>query len=195
MRAALLAVLIVATTMQPAAANGFHREDLRIPMAAADLAGLEAMLVRPSGGGRYPLALISHGTPRDQAARATMSPYGMYRQAIEFARRGFAALVVMRRGYGVSGGRYAESSGPCADRDYLRTARASAEDLAAAIRAMQNRTDVSTNGMIAVGASAGVEDASARTKLPWLDPLLAFRHATCSYNEHLSHDVTQSFSW
>jgi dienelactone hydrolase len=155
MRAALLAVLIVSATMQPAAADGFHREDLRIPMAAADPAGLEAMLVRPSGSGRYPLALISHGAPRDQAARATMSPYGMYRQAIEFARRGFAALVVMRRGYGVSGGRYAESSGPCADRDYLRSARASAEDLRVAIEAMQNRTDVSTNGMIAVGASAG----------------------------------------
>ena len=120
--------------MQPAAADGFHREDLRIPMAAAEPAGLEAMLVRPSGSGRYPLALISHGAPRDPTARATMSPYGMYRQAIEFARRGFAALVVMRRGYGDSGGRYAESSGPCADRDYLRAARASAEDLRAAIR-------------------------------------------------------------
>jgi dienelactone hydrolase len=154
MRAALLAVLIVSVTMQRAA-DGFHREDLRIAMTAAGPAGLEAMLVRPSGSGRYPLALISHGAPRDPAARTTMSPYRMYRQAMEFARRGFAALVVMRRGYGVSGGRYAESSGPCADRNYLRSARASAEDLAAAIRAMENRNDVSTDGMIAVGSSAG----------------------------------------
>ena len=155
MRAALLAVLLVYATMQPAAADGFHREDLRIPMAAAGPAGLEAMLVRPSGSGRYPLALISHGAPRDPAARATMSPYGTYRQALEFARRGFAALVVMRRGYGISGGEFAENSGPCADRNYVQSARASAEDLQAAIRAMQERTDVSTNGMIAVGASAG----------------------------------------
>lgn len=155
MRAALLAVLIVSATMQPAAADGFHREDLRIPMATAGPAGLEAMLLRPSGSGRYPLALISHGSPRDPAARATMSPYRLYRQAIEFARRGFAALVVMRRGYGVSGGRYAETNGPCGNRDYLRTGRTSAEDLAAAIQAMQSRTDVSTTGMIAVGISAG----------------------------------------
>jgi hypothetical protein len=35
MRAALLAMLIVSATMQCAAADGFHREDLRIPMAAA----------------------------------------------------------------------------------------------------------------------------------------------------------------
>ncbi|MGH6754039.1 MAG: alpha/beta hydrolase family protein, partial [Bradyrhizobium sp.] len=109
MRAALLAMLIVSVTTQHAAADGYHREDLRIAMTAAGPAGLEAMLVRPSGSGRYPLALISHGTPRDPAGRATMSPYGTYRQAIEFARRGFAALVVMRRGYGDSGGRYAES--------------------------------------------------------------------------------------
>jgi hypothetical protein len=49
-----------------------------------------------------------------------MSPYGSYRQAVEFARRGFAALIVMRRGYGNSGGEYAENSGPCGNRDYLR---------------------------------------------------------------------------
>ena len=109
----------------------------------------------PSGARRYPLALISHGTPREGSARAPMSPYGSYRQAVEFARRGFAALVFMRRGYGDSGGQYAESSGPCGRREYLRAASQSASDLHAAIEAMRNRTDVSTNGMIAVGVSAG----------------------------------------
>ncbi|CAN7328504.1 dienelactone hydrolase family protein [Bradyrhizobium sp. LjRoot220] len=172
----LLAVLIVATTMQPAAADGYYREDLRIPITATEPAGLEAMLVRPSGSGRYPLALITHGAPRDRTARATMSPYGMYRQAIEFARRGFAALVVMRRGYGVSGGRYAESNGPCSDRDYLRSARASAEDLGAAIRAMQGRSDVSTSGMIAAGSSAGgfASIALAATAPPGLVAAISF---------------------
>jgi hypothetical protein len=32
---------------QPAAAEPFYREDLRIPMEAAGLRGLEAMLLRP----------------------------------------------------------------------------------------------------------------------------------------------------
>jgi dienelactone hydrolase len=177
MRAALLALFIVSTTMQHAAATGFHREDLRIAMAGADPAGLEAMLLRPSGSGIFPLALMSHGAPRGgEAARAAMSPYRMYGQAIEFARRGFAALVVMRRGYGDSGGRYAENSGPCASRDYLRSARASAEDLRAAIRAMQNRTDVSTNGMIAIGSSAGgfASIALAATEPPGLVAVISF---------------------
>jgi len=105
-----------------------------------------------------------------------MSPYGTYRQAIEFARRGFAALVVMRRGYGGSGGQYAENSGPCTRRDYLRSARASAEDLSAAIRAMENRSDVSTNGMIAVGASAGgfASIALAANAPPGLAAVISF---------------------
>ena len=149
-RAALLLLAFAGAMLQPAAATDYHREELRIPMEAAGRRGLEAMLLRPSGTRRYPLALISHGTPREGSARAPMSPYGSYRQALEFARRGFAALVVMRRGYGTSGGEYAESNGPCGRRDYLRSARASAIDLGAAIEA-----DVSTNGMIAVGVSAG----------------------------------------
>src|SRR5262249_20983482 len=75
--------------------------------------------------------------------------------AIEFARRGFAALIVMRRGYGDSGENYAESSGSCGQRDYLRVAMISAEDLRAAIEAMRKRSDVTTQGMIAIGQSAG----------------------------------------
>jgi dienelactone hydrolase len=154
-RAAMLAALIVGVAFSPAAAEPFHREDLRIPMEAAGSRGLEAMLLRPTGTRRYPLVLMSHGTPREAMRRDEMSPYRSYRQALEFARRGFAVLVFMRRGYGDSGGQYAENSGPCERRDYLRSARASASDLRAAVDAMRNRTDVSTDGMIAVGVSAG----------------------------------------
>ncbi len=154
-RGAWLAILVACAAIQPAAADQFYREDLRVPMAAAGPRGLEAMLVRPSGSGRYPLALISHGAPRDGAERAGMSPYAFYRQAVAFAQHGFAALVVMRRGYGTSGGQYAEGGGPCAHRDYLHAAKASAGDLRAAIEAIKSRPDVSMQGMITVGVSAG----------------------------------------
>src|SRR5262245_3554147 len=150
--------LLIATALavtRPAAAQDYTREELRIPMEAAGPRGLDALLIRPAGSGPYPLALISHGSPREAADRLTMSANSLYRQGIEFARRGFAALIVMRRGYGSSGGAYAENSGPCANRDYLRTARASAADLRAAVQAMTNRSDVTTSGFIAVGVSAG----------------------------------------
>lgn len=138
----------------PVLAQDYHREELRIPFAG-NSRGLEAVLIRPSGDKRYPLALISHGAPRDAAQRRRMSPNGFYRQAVEFARRGFAALVVMRRGYGNSEPGYAEDSGRCGARDYLRGARASAADLKAAIAAMRQRRDVTLEGMVAVGQSAG----------------------------------------
>lgn len=154
-RTAWLVLAFALAAAQPAAAQDYIREELRIPMAAAGPRGLEALLIRPAGSGPYPLALISHGSPREASVRPTMSANGLYRQGIEFARRGFAALVVMRRGYGTSGGTYAENSGPCASRDYLRTARASASDLQAAVQAMKNRSDVTTSGFIAVGISAG----------------------------------------
>lgn len=153
--AAWLALALILSAARPAAAQDYHREELRIEMPAAGPRGLEALLIRPAGGGRYPLALISHGAPRDGAARATMSVNRLHRQAIEFARRGFAAVIVMRRGYASSGGAYAENSGPCARRDYLRSARQSAADLRAAVTFVKDRADITTDGFIAVGISAG----------------------------------------
>jgi len=154
-RAVLLAASIVAAAIPPALADDFYREDLRIPMPAAGPRGLEALLIRPAGAQRYPLALISHGTSSDAEKRHASTPYVFYRQAIEFARRGFAALVVMRRGNGDSGGDYADRDGCCTLASYLRTAKASADDLQAAIAAMQRRADVTTQGMIAIGVSTG----------------------------------------
>lgn len=154
-QAAWLVLAIALAAMRPAAAQDYIREELRIPMPSAGPRGLEALLIRPAGSGPYPLALISHGTPRDASARATMSANALYRQGIEFARRGFAALIVMRRGYATSGGAYAENSGPCQRRDYLRTGRESTNDLRAAVQAMKGRNDVTTSDFIAVGNSAG----------------------------------------
>jgi len=154
-RAAWLVLALALAATRPAAALDYIRDELRIPMAAAGPRGLEALLIRPAGSGPYPLALISHGTPREASARSTMSANRLYRQATEFARRGFAALIVMRRGYATSGGDYAENSGPCEHRNYLRTARESANDLRAAVQSMKSRTDVTTNSFIAVGVSAG----------------------------------------
>jgi dienelactone hydrolase len=155
MRVVLLAALMVAMAIPPAMADEFYREELRIPMPAAGPRGLEALLIRPAGAQQYPLALITHGTSSDAQKRHEWTPYVFYRQAIEFARRGFAALVVMRRGNGDSGGDYADQGGCCTLASYLRTAKASADDLRAALAAMQGRADVTTKGMIAIGVSTG----------------------------------------
>jgi len=155
MRCAVLLWVIAFAALQPALAEDYYQEELRIPMAAAGPPGLEALLIRPSAPGRYPLALITHGSTSDAKKRQEWTPYVFYRQAIEFARRGFAALVVMRRGNGDSGGGYAERGGCCTLATYLRTAKTGTDDLRAAIAGMQGRADVTTQGMIAIGISSG----------------------------------------
>lgn len=151
----LIAWLAVASAPSRAVAAEFYTEDLRIPMAEAGPQGLEAFLVRPAGTKRYPLALLSHGSPRSFDDRATMSAHKYYGVALEYARRGFAALIVMRRGYGTSPGGRADSIGACATAAYLPAAAVAVADLRAAIDAMARRADVTTSGMIAAGHSAG----------------------------------------
>ena len=149
----LIAGLVMAGA--PAVAAEFYTEDLRIPMTEAGPQGLEAFLVRPAGTKRYPLALLSHGSPRKFDDRAGMSAHKYYGLALEYARRGFAALIVMRRGYGTSPGGRVDSVGGCANAAYLPAAAVAVADLRAAIDAMGRRADVTTSGMIAAGHSAG----------------------------------------
>lgn len=153
----LAAFILALSAALPSLANAadFYIEDLRIPMAAAGPRGLEAFLMRPQAPGKYPLALISHGTPRHYDDRADMTARSYRGLAIEFAKRGFAALVVLRRGYGTSPGGKADSYGTCGNPDYRGAIAVSVADLQAAIAAMKARSDVTTDGMIAIGHSAG----------------------------------------
>ncbi|MDA9396559.1 dienelactone hydrolase [Bradyrhizobium sp. CCBAU 45394] len=151
----VLILLAIAGAAARANAAEFYTEDLRIPMTEAGPQGLEAFLVRPAGTKRYPLALLSHGSPRNFDDRATMSAHKYYGIALEYARRGFAALIVMRRGYGTSPGGRVDSVGGCANAAYLPAAAVAVADLRAAIDAMARRADVTTSGMIAAGHSAG----------------------------------------
>ena len=78
------------------------------------------MVVRPDRPGQLPLVLIVHGTPRNLANIVYMSPIDYLSPAVDFAIRGYAAVSIMRRGFGHSTGDYAErTTGPCNDRYYL----------------------------------------------------------------------------
>jgi dienelactone hydrolase len=153
-RVIVAAVLLLGAVL-PCAAAPFEQEALRIPLPAGSSGSLEALLVRPSGPGRYPLALINHGSPRAAADRPQMTPLSMLPEAMEFARRGWAAAIVMRRGYGGSGGGWAETFGRCGDPHYLEAARAAAADLKDAAVVLARRPDVDDSRIISVGVSAG----------------------------------------
>ena len=150
-----LIVCILLAGMGIARADGpFVLQPLRI-LLGGDLGVLEALFVRPSEPGRYPLALLAHGSPRAAADRANMTPLGMLPQALEFARRGWAVVIVMRRGYGGSDGGWAEGFGSCDNPNYVASGTASATDLKTTLEFVSHRPDVDPTRMIAVGVSAG----------------------------------------
>jgi dienelactone hydrolase len=141
-------------------ADELRWDGLRIPVAASGSGGshpleLEAMVVRLDDRLAHPLAVLNHGSPRDAADRATMSPFRMWPQAVAFARRGWVAVVVMRRGYGSSQGEWAEGYGSCVGPDYAAAGKAGASDIAAAARYMSGQAYVSKGKWISVGHSAG----------------------------------------
>src|SRR5580700_5192682 len=138
-----------------------HAQDLvenafRIPAKDAGKKGLEAVMVRPKEGGPHPLAVLTHGTPREASDRAGMSPWQMIPQAREFARRGWTTVIVLRRGYGDSGGGYDEDARACSRRaDYYDAGKESAKDLRESIAYLSKLPEVDASRIISVGISAG----------------------------------------
>ena len=118
-------------------------------------ATLEAILIRPDGPGPFPLAVVTHGSPRDGKEREKMSPTALLPQATVFARRGWAVAIVMRRGYGGSTGPDVEGVGSCSNPDYLAAGRHSAADLSAVIERLSSDPLIDPRHIISVGVSAG----------------------------------------
>ena len=154
----LLAALVA--TAGQVRADGLRQDALTIPAVIAGRTGstsvdLEAIVIRPDDGQPHPLAILNHGSPRLPEQRPKMSPYGMWAQAAAFARRGWVAVAFLRRGYGESGGSWAENYGTCANPDYASAGRAGAGDIAAVARYMRAQPYVSQARWISVGVSAG----------------------------------------
>jgi dienelactone hydrolase len=135
---------------------GLSRTIISVPIAPNGASVvLEALLTRPAAPGRYPLVVLSHGAPRDGADRPTMAPTHYSAVAIEFARRGWAVIAPMRRGYGRSAGPYAESDGTCKSPDYPTSGRAASADLIETIKYMAHQDYVDPGRVLLVGHSAG----------------------------------------
>src|SRR5579863_3134544 len=91
-----------------------------------------AVLYRPSGDGPFRLAVIAHASTQNTLLRAMM-PQPQYRPlAALLVARGFAVLVPERPGHGATGGQYLEDQDGCDGADYVRSGRATAQEIAVA---------------------------------------------------------------
>ena len=130
--------------------------ELRIPTNESGYQGLEAVMVRPNDNAPHPLALMTHGTPRTASERPQLTPLRLIPQAREFARRGWTAVIVMRRGFGDSGGIYAEESNQCGrSPDLVTPTQEAVKDLRGAASYLVTRSEVDGSRMIGIGISSG----------------------------------------
>lgn len=124
-------------------------------MAEAGEAGLQTVLILPSTPGKHPLVLMTHGSDYSKGKNQQMGPGMMQPGAEWFARRGWIVAIVVRRGYGASGGKMEKTHFGCDEQAYSTMADENAADLMAVYDSLKNLGLVDGNSVIATGNSAG----------------------------------------
>ena len=130
------------------------QEDVRIPTRGGyDVA---ATILRPEGKGPFGVVVLNHGVPGSAEERQSESAAADFNaSAPVFARRGYVVVMPLRRGFGATGGPFAEDAGPCRRPDYMRAENAAADDVMAAYEYARRLPYVDPNRMILAGQSAG----------------------------------------
>ena len=127
----------------------------RVPLDAASGTLIVTRVCRPPGEARAPLVVINHGSPPDAAARLTWATPTCGTVAQWFTQRGYVVALPLRRGYGATGGTWAEEYGPCNAADFVAGGLGSAADIDAAVRYMRTLPYVAHDRLVVVGQSAG----------------------------------------
>lgn len=127
---------------------------IRIPRDGTD-GGMVTRICRPASGAPAPLAVINHGSPPIAADRARRQPSDCGEVAEFFAARGYVVAFPLRRGYGKTGGAWAEGYGRCDNVDFIKGGEATADDIATAIAHLETLDYVAKGQTLVIGQSAG----------------------------------------
>jgi dienelactone hydrolase len=130
------------------------QEEVRIPARGGYQ--VAATILRPAGPGPYGAVILNHGVPGSEQERLNESAANDFAIAAPvFARRGYVVVMPMRRGFGATGGEFAEDAGSCRKPDYVKGETAAAEDVMAAYDYARKLPYVDGSRMILAGQSAG----------------------------------------
>jgi dienelactone hydrolase len=132
-------------------------KELSVPMASALPGGLDVLEVYFTRPGKQPLVVLTHGSSPEASERAHVTPWSQINEARWFARRGYFVMVVVRSGYGRSGGRQDGLSGGCRTSrgSFTEVGEASTQDLRAVINYAQKLPEVDATTIISAGVSSG----------------------------------------
>jgi pimeloyl-ACP methyl ester carboxylesterase len=149
-----LAILLLAAGSPAHAA--LDESVIRAPVVAGlEQAYIDVTVFKPLGAGPFPIVVLSHGSPRSAEDRRREGRQRLAAQSARFLAMGYAVLVPTRRGYGESGGSWAEAYGTCRDPDYYAAGLETARDLRAAVDAVRGTSWADTRRVVLAGQSAG----------------------------------------
>jgi pimeloyl-ACP methyl ester carboxylesterase len=160
LRTLLVAVCLAAPAFAqspgPQGAEGktMREQEWRIPTASGSLL-METTVFRPAGEAKAPLVVINHGSPADGSERQTMTRPLYVALSSFFVAHGYVVVLPLRRGYGATGGGWAEDYGSCKSPNFTRAGLETASDIKAAIDSMRRQPFVLQDRTIVVGHSAG----------------------------------------
>ncbi|MBP6770361.1 MAG: prolyl oligopeptidase family serine peptidase [Reyranella sp.] len=152
MRFGPIAVLLFFICIGPLAAQD-REQVVRIPGPGGST--LIATVTRPPGEARSPLVVINHGSPADGSQRPKIERPRYSALSSFFLSRGYVVALPLRRGYGESGGSWAEGYGSCELADYFNAGLQGAADIQATLDFMRAQPYVAPDRTIVVGQSAG----------------------------------------
>jgi dienelactone hydrolase len=116
---------------------------------------MAATVWSPKGAGPYPLVVINHASSQNPDDRIE-DPTSRYETLAHwFLRHGFAVVLPVRLGHGLTGGSYLEDQGGCDDAYYRNAGKMTAASIDAAVDYMTAQPFIRKDGVIIVGQSAG----------------------------------------
>ena len=152
-------------------ASGPWREQIHwVPVT--DNSGVRQLLYtricRPRTEARARVVLVNHGSPVDASARPGMQPSTCDSEAVRwFLTRGYMTVMGMRRGYGETGGYWAETMGAsCTANGYAHGGIESARDLDALVNYAAALPYARPDGVVVAGVSAGGWATEAYDSVP-----------------------------
>jgi pimeloyl-ACP methyl ester carboxylesterase len=154
---AFLAVILAGCAAPPeglvASTAAYQEHRVMVPVEGGRIF---TRLCLPASGATQALVLINHGSPPRAEQRPGMSPAACNSEAVRwFLARGHAVGLPMRRGYGASGGAWAEAYGRCDSPDFRAAGLETAADIQAALTTLAARPDVAPGPALIIGQSAG----------------------------------------
>lgn len=144
----------------------FHWVPMRDALGFSHL--LYTRICRPQRETPARVVLINHGSPADSDARPRMQPFRCESELARwFLTRGYIVVAGLRRGYGETGGQWAEDFGrTCAAEGYAQAGRESARDFDALVNYATSLPYARPDGVVVVGHSAGGWGTEAYDSMP-----------------------------